>query len=214
MDALSSNIQGIKPYLPINTVKNAITVPFHIVATALSCVTLGKVTAINTLADREVAIEKDILRELFLDVAELKYGTKIDYPSCAHENDVGIFTEAFAKPITDYASRAARGDSFFKRHVVSRIAYGISALVGVVTRIVDLALGIIGALIFLAKKVDNTSAQFSGVLTHLSSNYIIRDLCLNLRMMVNPHQDGRNPTDNFGSYDDDDLVESSDDLPY
>jgi hypothetical protein len=179
----------VRPFLPLKTVVRATLLPIHFVATLLSCATFGKSKKINAVLDENLPIKTDILKELFIDFDALLKNRKECRPSDGDFYQAnGYVTRKLVDPISRYAEMAKTSDSLFEKYALSRLAFGYCAIVGVATKIADLVIGLFGviALPFSGKAHETV---FYATLNQLSSSFIVRDFCYNLKMFVNPHQE-------------------------
>ncbi len=99
---------------------------------------------------------------------------------------MGFLSRYLAKPIFDKACKSASNDkSILEKHVIARGAFAIGGIVAVVTKTIDLAIGIFAASISLVtlgvfKEVNQIA------LDHLSSLSLVSDLSASFTGIINP----------------------------
>ncbi len=156
-----------------------------VAASALSILTLGLNSKINKYANEWTVVSAQIL------VTPYGKMLKIINPNaqCASKGILmGVITEKLANPIFQKAWDEAQNESFFfRKHVVSRGAYALGALVATITRTADFVLGLLALPVSFI-----TLGTFEKINTftykQLSFPAFIGDVCVGMRGLVNPQQ--------------------------
>lgn len=154
-----------------------------VAGTALSLLTFGKVESINNLANYTDHARK-ILPQAYLGLASV-----VNPSHQQQQPRIGVITAYIATPIFTAAGRVSCDEnSFLMKHIVSRGAYALGALVSVVTRTADLVLGLIAATLSIIPCMGRVKGINNIAVNQLSSLAVIHDVCCGLRGFVNPQQ--------------------------
>ena len=154
-----------------------------VAATALSILTLGKLTCINKYADITSA------SALILKPIDLL--TQIVNPY-AKQSEVkqsnGMISKLFIERIYFKAREESYSNSFWTKHFVSRGAYALGALGAIITRTADLAIGLIATVISVIPFLGRNEKINQFATNQLGAFALINDICISLRGIVNPQQ--------------------------
>ncbi len=156
-----------------------------VAASALSILTGGLNSKINEYANKYTFNCSLILTISYRNVLNILN------PNAKFASDViamGIITEKLARPILQKAGTAAKNESsFLQKHVVSRGAFALSALVAIITRTADLALGLLALpLSFITLGTVEKINTFT--YKQLLFPALIDEVCVGMRGFVNPQQ--------------------------
>lgn len=153
-----------------------------VAGTALSLLTLGASRHVNKVASytHQTAY---ILPHLYIPV--LNVINPHAYTDC---DCVGVVTANTALPIFQVAQRASLQSNFFVRHVVSRVGYALGATVSMISRVADLALGIVAGTFALIPLLGRIDCVNNFAVQHLMAFGVVHDVCAGLRGVVNPQQ--------------------------
>lgn len=153
-----------------------------VAASALSILTLGASRHVNRVASltRETSY---ILPRLYIPV--LKVVNPHAYVDC---NSSGVVTANIAEPIFSVGYKAASESNFFLRHVVSRISYALGAAVSVISRVADLALGVIVGAFALFPLFGRIERVNNFAVEQLMAFGAVHDFFVGFRGFVNPQQ--------------------------
>jgi hypothetical protein len=160
-----------------------------VAATALSVLTLGLVKPINDWANMTVHAGI-ILPRIYHAMTQITNpddcAFRISLPTITPRGT--FITSRIASPIFDMAFNAASDESFLNKHIFSRGAYALGALIAIVTRTADLILGLLAAAISIIPcfgRIEEINTFARNQLTFLA---VINDVCTGLRGFVNPQQ--------------------------
>ncbi len=158
---------------------------FGVAASALSILTVGRNSTINEYADCFTPTINETLSYTYVSVLRV---INPNYKLYSNVIEMGIITEKLARPIFQKARTAAKNESsFLQRHVVSRGAYALGALVATITRTADLALGLLALpLSFITLGTFEKINTFT--YKQLLFPVLINDVCVGMRGFVNPQQ--------------------------
>lgn len=153
-----------------------------IAGTALSILTLGASRQVNKVAS-ETHQTAYILPHLYIPV--LNVVNPRAYADC---DSFGVVTANTAMPVFQVANRATRQSNFFIRHVVSRVGYALGAAVSVISRVADLALGLVAGTFALIPLLGRVDCVNNFAVQHLMAFGVVHDVCVGFRGIVNPEQ--------------------------
>lgn len=153
--------------------------------TACSLLTLGKVPQCNTYAFSFTSQAKWILPGLYvgaMKVVNPKFSLSDDSPSWS-----GVTHTIVAVEILNLARELASSPRFISKEIASRVAFLKYGATSIITRIADLALGVLAVVASLCTlgcipKINRFASE------QLTVFGIIPDVCTALRYTLNPHQ--------------------------
>jgi hypothetical protein len=154
-----------------------------VAGSAASILTGGIFTPINKLADFTKKASY-ILPQLYIGIGSV---VNPDF-SFDPENPMGLVTQAVAAPIFSLAGKAAQTDDVVSREIVARGAYLLGAAVAVITRLADLAIGLVAAAVSIIPLFGRVRMVNVFAVEHLMSLAVIHDVCGGLRGFINPGQ--------------------------
>lgn len=154
-----------------------------VVGAALSVLTGGIFTPINDIADYTVRADY-ILPCFYVGIGQV-VNPRFSFDPI---NPMGIVTDALAAPIFSQAKAAAQTDSLVAREIVARGAYLLGSAVAVITRVADLAIGLVAAAISILPLFGRVEAVNLFAVEHLMSLGVIDDVCKGFRGFINPQQ--------------------------
>ncbi len=157
-----------------------------VVGTALSIATLGELKEINRVASYSYSAKSILVSPYEVTIKVLNPDFQFD--SWEQVNSGGVMSTRFAKPILGHAYVKSAASNFFTRHIVSRGAYLLGAIVSTISRIADLCLGLVAATISILPCFGRVSTLNHFAQRHLMALALIGDLCLSFRGIVNPQQ--------------------------
>ncbi len=159
---------------------------FGALATAASVATAGKISAINRFADRWPHASRGVIEIPFTAIIGL-LNPSYDPMKLDFNRHNGLLTSGVTNPIFDNAKLLAAQPKPLTRHIASRFTFLGGIVSAVVTRIGDLALGVIlgaASIAFLGRNSFlNDVARI-----HLQSTGLIADIFMGLRGIINPQQ--------------------------
>ena len=153
-----------------------------VAASAVSVLTLGASRHVNRVADKTYQTTY-ILPHLYVPV--LNVVNPHAYTDC---DSFGVVTANTAMPIFQVANRATCQSNFFIRHVVSRVGYALGAAVSVISRVADLALGLVAGTFALVPLLGRIECVNNFAVQHLMAFGVVHNVCVGLRGIVNPQQ--------------------------
>ncbi len=153
-----------------------------VAGTALSIVTLGKVSVINQLANC-TADAGDIGRICYSYV-----GRVINPDFILSQNRMGEATSKIAAPIFNLAISEASQDGFLRSALISRSLFAVGAAISIATRTADFVLGIFAAIISIVPCCARVKPLNAFALRQLGGLNIINDICAAARGLINPQQ--------------------------
>ncbi len=104
------------------------------------------------------------------------------------KNEIWI-SSAVAHPIFKKAKIISlKNNTFFKRHFVSRGCYALAGLVSIVTKVADLALGLLAAVLSIIPCLGRLEGINDFAFNQLGALSLVDDLCRAARGVMNPQQ--------------------------
>ncbi len=183
---ISDTTYNVAVGLPLGIVDSTLCVggtAVGVVASALSILNLGTSRMINDVADSTYDSVL-ILPSLYIPV--LKVVNPDAYSSC--NSACGIVSANLARPIAAFAHKSACKSNFLDRHVISRVGYALYAVASVISRVADLAIGLVAATFAIIPCLGRIESVNNVALEHLTAFGIVSDICKSFRGMINPQQ--------------------------
>ena len=180
MNARISELASLPRTLLIDVPVSVIRTGVSVAITPFALLALGKSTDLNEWALVNSAHLGRILPSLFEKTIKI-INPKASLPS----RQVRFVSSRTFHPIKQKAKSLAKSQSFFNREVGSRVLHFITAPVGVVASVADLAIGILfaGAAILTLGTFESLNHR---AYTQLDSLYILTILAVSLLQTVNP----------------------------
>ncbi len=173
----------VAPLAVRGSVKSICRATWGVAATALSIATLGKVSAINRWAG-SVHSSANVLLPPYAALLKVVHPNVMLYGT----GTMGILTKRFAQPFFKQAAFISQEPEFIKRHILSRLCYGLGLVASTISRVADLALGLVAAALSLVPLLGRSQAVNVFAYRQLSATLVVADICFSLRAIVNPHQ--------------------------
>ncbi len=153
-----------------------------VAASTLSILTAGASCRLNALANR-AAKASLILPYLYIPV--LKVVNPYARIDCDSRGIVGAHSTG---SIFRHAAQAACQRDFLSQHVISRGGYALGATTAVISRVADLAIGLVAAIFAIIPCLGRIESVNNFAVAHLMVFGAVGDVCHALRGVVNPQQ--------------------------
>lgn len=156
-----------------------------VMVSAASVLALGKSNYLNHNASKLLAMERLVLTCAYhklIRVFNPKYCANIQTI-----DQVGVITDYLSRPIFQAAQEKSKHRTALDRHVFSRSLYAVAVCVSAITRIADVALGLLAAAVSIIPFLGRNMSINNFALKQLSLN-VLYDVCHGIRGVVNPQQ--------------------------
>lgn len=168
----------------------------HVVGETLSMVTFEKIKFFNTVGDEARGFSKVILPLAYGYVAKIvNPNLKIDFESVFYKPAPTCISKLIADPIHQYARAAAASESFWTKHIISRLSFALAASAYVVTKTADLALGLAVAAFSLVPCFGRAEEVHEFALQQLRALNVIDMVVLCAHQFFNPKFNTKRPID-------------------
>jgi hypothetical protein len=167
----------------INTLKTIV----GITVSAASALSFGSFIKVNYHASTLTYKELKILTDVYYSVIKV-INPNFDPSKCLHNlpsDSIGIITRKIGFPIERAAYKTANSKNCLSKYGVSRVLYALNTIVSTITRIADLAIGLVAAALSIIPCVGRSEALNIFTIQHLTLR-IIQGICSGVRYTMNP----------------------------